>query len=54
MKYIVFDCAASITTDKNFEDLTVAELVAAMRARLDRIEELGDVEAFGNMDELDY
>lgn len=48
---IMFDCAATIVTTKEFDDLTVAELVEAMRARLDRIQQGNEIEAFGLCDE---
>ena len=47
---IMFDLAASIETEKEFEDITVAEFVAAVRDRLDAIEEEGCVDAFGFCD----
>lgn len=53
MKHIIFDLCASITTEKEFDDLTMAELVAAMRSRLDDVEKQGDVEAFGSVDEIE-
>lgn len=43
---IMFDCAATIVTRKNFENLSVEELVDAMRARLIRIEQENGIEAF--------
>lgn len=51
MKSIMFDIAAEITTDKRFEDLTVSELVEAMRQRLNRVIVNNDSEAFGFCDE---
>lgn len=53
MKSIMFDIAAQITTDKRFEDLTVPELVEAMRQRLNRVIVDNDSEAFGFCDESD-
>lgn len=49
----MFDLAASIVTEKNFDDLTVAELVAAVRRRLDSIEEDNEIEAFGFVDQYE-
>lgn len=51
MKSIMFDIAAEITTDKRFEDLTVPELVEAMRRRLNKVIADNDSEAFGFCDE---
>lgn len=53
MKHIIFDLCASIHTEKEFDDLTMAELVAAMRSRLGDVEKQGDVEAFGSVDEIE-
>jgi hypothetical protein len=53
MTNIMFDLAASITTDKTFDTLTLGELVSAARDRLDRIEEDEDIEAFGYCDEYE-
>lgn len=50
-KSIMFDIAAEIITDKRFEDLTVPELVEAMRQRLNRVIVDNDAEAFGFCDE---
>lgn len=47
----MFDIAAEITTDKNFEDLTVLELVEAMSHRLLKVLVNDDREAFGFCDE---
>jgi hypothetical protein len=47
----MFDIAAEITTDKNFEDLTVLELVEAMNHRLLKVLINDDREAFGFCDE---
>ena len=46
----MFDCAASIVTEKKFEDITVPEFCAAMRKRLDDIEAEDNPEAFGLCD----
>lgn len=53
MRNIAFDVAAEIITDKPFAELTTAELVAAMRARLDRVEANNEREAFGMFDEFE-
>lgn len=50
---IMFDCAATIVTSKNFRDLSIEELVDAMRARLSRIEQDNEIEAFSFCDEYD-
>lgn len=47
----MFDIAASIETDKRFDELTVPELVEAMCKRLDRVLLEDDLEAFGFCDE---
>ena len=46
----MFDLAASIETEKDFNDLTVLELVEAVRKRLDSIETENNIEAFGFSD----
>lgn len=53
MNNIMFDVAASIITDKSFDDLTIQELVNAVRKRLDSIEEDNNIEAFGFCDEYE-
>ena len=53
MKSIMFDIAASIETDKRFDELTVSELVEAMRQRLDRVLLEDSLEAFGFCDEYE-
>ena len=53
MRNIMFDLAATIETEKNFNDLTVLELVEAVRKRLDSILTENNVEAFGFCDEYD-
>ena len=53
VRSIAFDCAAEIVTRKTFDELTTAELVAAMRARLDRVEANNEREAFGLFDEFE-
>lgn len=53
MNNIIFDVAASIITDKAFDELTIQELVSAVRKRLDRIVEDDDIEAFGFCDEYE-
>ena len=45
--------AASIVTDKSFDELTIQELVSAVRERLDRIEADNEIEAFGFCDEYE-
>lgn len=50
---IMFDVAASIVTDKSFDELTIQELVSAVRERLDRIEKDNEIEAFGFCDEYE-
>ena len=47
----MFDIAAEIKTNKRFEDLTVPELVEAVRQRLNRVIVNNDSEAFGFCDE---
>ena len=49
----MFDLAASIETEKSFSDLTVLELVEAVRKRLDSILAENSVEAFGFCDSHD-
>jgi hypothetical protein len=49
----MFDIAAEIITDKNFEDLTVLELVEAMNHRLLKVLINDDREAFGFCDECE-
>ena len=49
----MFDMAAEITTSKPFDELTLEELVAAARKRLDRIERDNEIEAFGFCDEYE-
>jgi hypothetical protein len=55
MKNIMFDLAAQIVTDKDFSDIPMSELIAAMRKRLDSIEAEADSEreAFGFCDEYE-
>jgi molecular chaperone GrpE (heat shock protein) len=53
MTNIMFDLAASIETEKDFNDLTVLELVEAVRKRLDTILAENNVEAFGFCDSYD-
>jgi hypothetical protein len=53
MRNIMFDMAATIDTEKNFEDLTVPELVEAVRKRLDDILRENTPEAFGYCDEYE-
>ena len=53
MNNIMFDVAASIVTAKSFDELTVQELVSAVRERLDRIEADNEIEAFGFCDEYE-
>ena len=51
MKYNhMFDVAASIETSKEFNDITVPELCAIMRTRLDILERDNEIEAFGFCD----
>jgi len=47
----MFDIAAEIKTNKTFDELTVPELVEAMRQRLDRVLLEDSLEAFGFCDE---
>ena len=47
---VAFDCCASLDTHKDFDKLTVSELVEAMRKRLDDIEKENNLEAFGLVD----
>lgn len=53
MRNIMFDMAATINTEKNFEDLSVPELVEAVRKRLDDILRENTPEAFGYCDEYE-
>lgn len=46
----MFDCCTTIETSKDFDEITVPEFCAAMRAHLDRIEEANDLDAFGEVD----
>lgn len=52
MNYM-FDCAASIESKKSFGDITVPEFCAAMRLRLDRVEQSDEIESFGFCDEYE-
>jgi hypothetical protein len=49
----MFDLAATIDTEKEFEQLTVPELVGAVRKRLHAILEENCIEAFGYCDEYE-
>ena len=53
MKNIMFDLAVTIVTDKEFDKLTVVELVEAARQRLNQIAAENDLEAFGFSDEYE-
>ena len=53
MRNIMFDLAATINTEKNFEDLTVPELVEAVRKRLDDVLKENCIESFGFCDEYE-
>ena len=53
MRNIMFDVAASIVTEKKFEDLTVEELCAAVERRLSLIRRERSIESFGFCDEYD-
>tara|TARA_B100000131_G_C17769188_1_gene472559 strand:- start:44 stop:208 length:165 start_codon:yes stop_codon:yes gene_type:complete len=48
----MFDVAASLETSKAFDDITVSEFCAAMRDRLDRLENDNEIEAFGLCDSV--
>lgn len=50
---ILFDLAASIETEKEWPDLSTADLVNATRERLNQIELEGNAEAFGFCDEYE-
>ena len=52
MNYM-FDCAASIESKKSFGDITVPEFCAAMRLRLDRVEQSDEIDSFGFCDEYE-
>lgn len=52
-KNYAFDMAASITSTLPFEDIPLAEKIAAMRQRLDAIEAEANSEAFGMYDAYD-
>jgi len=54
MRNIMFDLAATINTEKEFEELTVPELVDAVRKRLHDILRENTPEAFGYCDEYDH
>lgn len=45
-----FDISAEIISDKPFDEIPIAELCAAMRARLDRVEQDNMHEAFVDWD----
>ncbi len=49
----MFDLAASIETEKDFDHLTVSELVEAVRKRLENILAENNIEAFGFCDSCD-
>jgi len=53
MRNIMFDLAATIDTEKEFEQLTVSELVEAVRKRLHDILKENCIEAFGYCDEYE-
>lgn len=53
MTNYAFDMAASITSTLPFEDIPLAEKIAAMRQRLDAIEAEANSEAFGMYDAYD-
>jgi hypothetical protein len=53
MRNIMFDLAATINTEKEFEQLTVSELVEAVRKRLHAILEENCIGAFGYCDEYE-
>jgi hypothetical protein len=53
MKNIAFDLVATIDTEKEFDQLTVSELVAAVNKRLQDILAEGDLGAFGHFDEYE-
>jgi len=46
----MFDVAASLETPKAFDDITVPEFCAAMRKRLDRLENDNEIEGIGFCD----
>lgn len=53
MRNIMFDLAATIDTNKEFDQLTVPELVAAVNKRLHDILKMNDPGAFGFCDEYE-
>ena len=53
MKNIMFDLAASIETEKDFEQLTVEELCQSVEKRLASIRSENTIEAFGFCDEYE-
>lgn len=53
LRSIAFDFSASIETRKSFEQLTVDELVEAMRKRLSAVKKANEIEAFGFCDEYE-
>lgn len=53
MPNYAFDFAASITSDLPFGQLTCAQLVTAMRERLEVVEANNELEAFGWYDTCD-
>jgi hypothetical protein len=50
---IMFDMAASIETEKSFEELSVSELVGAVCKRLHNILQENTIESFGFCDEYE-
>ena len=48
----MFDVAASLETPKAFDDITVPEFCAAMRKRLDRLENDNEIEGIGFCDSV--
>ena len=50
---IMFDMAASIETEKSFEELSVSELVGAACKRLHNILQENTIESFGFCDEYE-
>lgn len=50
----MFDFAAEIVTDKKWGDISASEFIAAIRARLDRLEANPEgTEPFGKCDEFE-
>ena len=49
----MFDVTGKIETSKDFNEITVPEFCEAIRARLNRLEQDNEIEAFGFCDSYD-